>query len=80
MDLQKKMEDHIVEEIWKSFEDVTFIEDRTSSDSCGLVLEADWNNGINDFPEGTTRDDIQHWFDEHHSKGISWLLYSFCEE
>lgn len=27
------------------------------------------------FPAGTDREEIWHWFDEHHSKGVAWLLY-----
>lgn len=27
------------------------------------------------FPAGTNREDIWHWFDERHSKGVSYLLY-----
>jgi len=28
-----------------------------------------------DFPVGTPREDIWHWFDERHSKGVAYLLY-----
>lgn len=28
-----------------------------------------------DFPAGTDREEIWHWFDERHSKGIAYLLY-----
>lgn len=27
------------------------------------------------FPAGTDREDIWHWFDERHSKGVAYLLY-----
>lgn len=27
------------------------------------------------FPAGTPREDIWHWFDERHSKGVAYLLY-----
>lgn len=66
--------DYILENLWESQEDVLFVEDENSDDSCYLVLNSDWNNGINDFPKGTTRDEIWHWFDVHHSKGVGWLL------
>ena len=29
-----------------------------------------------DFPAGTPRDDLWHWFDERHRKGVAYLLYS----
>ena len=28
-----------------------------------------------DFPAGTAREDIWHWFDERHSNGVAYLLY-----
>lgn len=28
-----------------------------------------------DFPAGTFREDIWHWFDERHSKGVAYLMY-----
>lgn len=28
-----------------------------------------------DFPAGTHREEIWHWFDERHSKGVYYLLY-----
>ena len=28
-----------------------------------------------DFPAGTHREEIWHWFDERHSKGVAYLLY-----
>ncbi|NDU95674.1 hypothetical protein [Spirosoma terrae] len=27
-----------------------------------------------DWPKGTHREDIWHFFDEHHSKGVAWLM------
>ena len=27
------------------------------------------------FPEGTSREEIWHWFDRRHSKGVAYLLY-----
>lgn len=30
-----------------------------------------------DFEEGTSREDIWHWFDEKHSKGVYFLLYKY---
>lgn len=31
------------------------------------------------FVPGTPREDIWHWFDEHHSKGVHYLLYKVEE-
>ena len=30
-----------------------------------------------DFPAGADREDIWHWFDERHSKGVYFLLYEY---
>jgi hypothetical protein len=32
------------------------------------------------FPAGTDREDIWHWFDERHSKGVAYLLYGGAED
>ena len=68
---KNEINDYEVEKLWEDFEDVLFIEDKNSDDSCSLVLSDDWQG----WNKGTTRDTIWHWFDEHHSKGIHWLLY-----
>lgn len=34
-------------------------------------IEADWRG----WKAGTFREDIWHWFDERHSKGVAYLLY-----
>jgi len=36
-------------------------------------IEQDWNG----FPAGTHREDIWHWFDENHSKGVGWLMNEY---
>lgn len=33
-----------------------------------------------DFPAGTHREDIWHWFDERHSKGVTYLMYGPIKE
>lgn len=68
---KNEINDYEVEKLWEEFEDVLFIEDEDSDDSCSLVLSDDWQG----WNRGTNRDTIWHWFDEHHSKGIHWLLY-----
>lgn len=66
-----KEQDEYIEKVWEEFEDVLFIEDEESDDSCKLVLASDWHN----FCAGTTRDEIWRWFDQKHSKGLHWLMY-----
>ena len=68
---KNEINDYEVEKLWEEFEDVLFIEDEDSDDSCSLVLSDNWQG----WSKGTTRDTIWHWFDEHYSKGIHWLLY-----
>ena len=58
--------DKELEKLWDELEDVLFIEDEDKA----LILASDWN----DFEAGTTREAIWYWFDEHHSKGVGWLL------
>lgn len=69
--------DYDVEKLWEEFEDVLFIEakDFFSSEAykedLTLVLASDWQG----WEAGTPRENIWHWFDKRHSKGIHWLLY-----
>lgn len=53
-----------LELLWKQFEDVPMNPDteRIEEEFIG-------------FPAGTDREDIWHWFDERHSKGVVYLLY-----
>lgn len=61
------MDDKEIEKIWYSLTDVPFDEDENGE----LVLSMRWQN----FSKGTAREELWHWFDEHHSKGIAYLLY-----
>lgn len=56
--------DTVLEEMWSQFADVpvSFETEKT---------EEDFMN----WPAGTDREDIWHWFDLRHSKGIAYLLY-----
>ena len=38
---KNRINDYEVEKLWKDFEDVLFIEDENSDDSCSLVLSDD---------------------------------------
>ena len=54
-----------LETLWDELEDVTI-----SEDECIL---SSWR----DFPAGTHREEIWYWFDEHHSKGVGWLMNEY---
>ena len=56
-------------ELWAELEDVAFDDD--SPTKRDMVLVDSWRG----FPAGTSREDIWHWFDERHSKGVAYLLY-----
>lgn len=61
------MTDSQVKTMWDELEDVLFIE----NDNGELVIDNNWKW----FKKGTSQMDIWHWFDEHFSKGVHWLLY-----
>ena len=56
--------DAALEKLWAELEDVPM----NPETEC---LETPFLN----FPVGTFREDIWHWFDERHSKGVAYLLY-----
>ena len=56
--------DTVLESLWKQFEDIPMNPDTEKTEKTFM-----------DFPAGTDREDIWHWFDERHSKGVSYLLY-----
>ena len=75
-----------IEQLWKDLGQVTFKED----EECRLVLDqeykitllADFEEGKKSesrtlicFPEGTDREEIWKWYDNHHPKGVAYLLY-----
>ena len=57
------MDDLMIENLWKELEDVLMNPETEN-------IEEDWFI----FPKGTNRDEIWHWFDEHHSKGLGWIM------
>lgn len=63
------LDDETVEELWKELGDVPFDEDKGE-----LILAEDWFI----FDKGAEREDIWHWFDDHHSQGVGWLLTNKC--
>lgn len=54
-----------LEVMWDELEDVP-----VDFDEC---IDIDWR----DFPSGTHREEIWHWFDERHSKGVGWLMNEY---
>lgn len=59
-----KERDQALENMWNEFADVPMNPDTECMEEPFL-----------DFPAGTRREDIWHWFDERHSKGVAYLLY-----
>lgn len=59
-----RQRDTELEKMWDKFADVPM-------DPETERLDADFMH----FPAGTDREDVWHWFDERHSKGIVYLLY-----
>lgn len=53
-----------LEKLWKQFGDLPMDPDTEKIEEPFLS-----------FPAGTDREDIWHWFDERHSKGVVYLLY-----
>jgi len=66
--MPKEYTDAELEKRWDELEDVPF--DEADSPS-GLILSDDWWI----FPKGVDREDIWHYFDENHSRGIEYLIY-----
>lgn len=65
--LDCKMTDTELEVLWRELEDVPTYEDKDKR----ICLRNNWNG----FEKGTWVEDIWHWFDDHHSKGVVWLMY-----
>lgn len=66
------LNDETIEDLWKELDDVLFDED----DSGALILYEDWFI----FDKGIEREDIWHWFDDYHSKGVGWLMNEYEKE
>ena len=54
-----------LEELWAEFEDIPMDPETDQIESAFLH-----------FPAGTHREEIWHWFDQRHSKGVYYLLYA----
>ena len=55
--------DVVVEELWDNLADVPIDPETEELDEPYYI-----------WPKGTDKEDIWHWFDEHHSKGVAYLL------
>ena len=66
-----ELADKYIETLWSKFEDITLNEE----DGVEII-----NSAWFIFSEGTEKEDIWHWFDNNHSKGIAWLLYESNSE
>lgn len=55
--------DAAVEELWDNLTDVPIDPETEELDEPYYI-----------WPKGTDKEDIWHWFDEHHSKGVAYLL------
>ena len=55
--------DVVVEELWDDLADVPIDPETEELDEPYYI-----------WPKGTDKEDIWHWFDEHHSKGVAYLL------
>ena len=53
----------VVEELWDNLADVPIDPETEELDEPYYI-----------WPKGTDKEDIWHWFDEHHSKGVAYLL------
>ena len=60
--------DNEIEKLWEDLSDVPVNEDE--------CLDVDWQGWC----KGTHREEIWHWFDEHHSKGVGWLMNEYEPE
>ena len=55
--------DVVVEELWDNLADVPIAPETEELNEPYYI-----------WPKGTDKEDIWHWFDEHHSKGVAYLL------
>ena len=60
--------DENVERWWEELADVPFDDPGPEAD---MVLAEDWGQ----FEKGTKREEIWQWFDEHHSRGVAFLMH-----
>lgn len=56
-------EDEVVELLWDGLTDIPFDPETEQSEEAYYI-----------WPKGTDKEEIWHWFDENHSKGVAHLL------
>lgn len=59
---RKAIIDEALEKMWDELADVPVDENE--------CIDIDWHG----WDKGTHREEIWHWFDERHSKGVGWLM------
>lgn len=62
--------DRYLQHVWNELSDIPFDE----TEDTDLVLAIPWWG----FEKGTDREDIWHFFDQWHSRGVAYLLYKIC--
>ena len=69
--IKMNLQDKEMESLWEELEDIPFIEDEEGR----LILDSDepWHN----FEPGTTKEEIWHYFDRNHSKGLNYLVNEY---
>lgn len=65
MSIYRKYDDKELETMWNELEDIPI-----DKEEC---LDINWNG----FSKGIHREEIWHWFDEQHSKGVGWLMNEY---
>lgn len=65
---EEQWSDESIEALWHELADVPFIDGEND-----IVSDADWFI----FKKGTERNEIWHWFDKMHSKGVHYLIYDY---
>ena len=60
----REMTDEMLELLWSMLEDIPMDPETERMEEPFLT-----------FPAGTYREEIWHWFDGQHSKGVAYLLY-----
>lgn len=75
--LIREYRDRLADELWATFEDVTFVEakdyyedDPDYTDDISLVSASKWEG----FPAGLSVDSFGEWFNNHHTGGIEHFV------
>lgn len=69
--IKMNLQDKEMESLWEKLEDIPFIEDEDGR--LILDLAEPWHG----FEPGTTKEEIWHYFDRNHSKGINYLMNEY---